>query len=410
MVDGLGSALPGPGVGAVVDAPGSVSAGQAPEKSIRVAEDLAPIDVVRLDLGSVAGVLLAQGSPTSHAAILARARGIPMVVGAGAGVLGIAPGTTVALDGGSGEFVVAPSGATLTNFRKRKRSVARRWESARARAHEPATTRDGVTIAVAANIGSADDARLAAENGADLAGLVRTEFLFLERDQAPDVEEQVDAYREIADALGGRRLTLRTLDVGGDKPLRYAPTPAERNPFLGVRGLRHSLAHPELFRDQLRAILRTARETPISVMFPMVSNVDELIAARRILDEVAGGDMPKEMHVGIMVEVPAAALTATTFTPYVDFVSVGTNDLTQYALAAERGNPAVPVDGLDPAVLRLIGLVCRELGKPVAVCGELAADPAATQKLLALGVRELSVNPPAVPLVKEAVRAVGLSE
>jgi phosphocarrier protein FPr len=276
-------------------------------------------------------------------------------------------------------------------------------------------TRDGVTVAVGVNVGSVDDARAAA--GADLAGLVRTEFLFLDRDSAPGVEEQEAAYREIAEALGGRRITLRTLDAGGDKPLRYLPAPAEGNPFLGVRGLRHSLTHPELFADQLLAIVRVAHDVPVSVMFPMVSTVGELTAARRMLDDAIARDgrgTPGDLHVGIMVEVPAAALKSGAFTAYVDFVSVGTNDLTQYALAAERGNAALAevADPWDPGVLRLIDAACRGVaGKAtVAVCGEMASEPAAVPLLTGLGVRELSVTPRAIPAVKEAVRAVSVRE
>ncbi|GIE07098.1 phosphoenolpyruvate--protein phosphotransferase [Paractinoplanes durhamensis] len=377
---------------------------------ILVAADLTPAEAATLDPARVKGVLLAFGSPTSHGAIMARTRGIPMVVGAGPAVLSVSPGITVAFDGGTGEFVIAPAEPVLAAFRERAAGLAERGRQAAARAHRPAVTADGVAIAVAANVGSLADARAAADNGADLAGLVRTEFLFLDRDAAPGPDEQVATYLELAEALGGRRLTLRTLDVGGDKPLRYAPAAHEQNPFLGVRGLRHSLAHPALFADQLLAIARVARETPVSVMFPMVSSVAEVVAARRMLDDaVAKAGPAEDLRVGIMIEVPAAALKAAAFTPYVDFVSVGTNDLTQYTLAAERGNAALTADGLDPAVLQLVGLVCARAGVPVAVCGELAADEAAVRLLTALGVRELSVAPPAVPLVKDAVRATHMN-
>ena len=316
-------------------------------------------------------------------------------------MLGIAAGTTIALDGGTGEFVIAPDDGVLAEFRARETERAVRRQRADVLAREPAVTRNGKIIAVAANVGSVEDARAAAAHGADMAGLVRTEFLFLDRDEAPTVDEQVAMYRSIAGAIG-RPIVLRTLDVGGDKPLRYAPGPPEQNPFLGVRGLRHSLAHPRLFRDQLEAIVKVARDTPVSVMFPMVTSVDEVIAARRVLDELGAWS---RLQVGIMVEVPAAALKIATFRSHVDFVSIGTNDLAQYTLAAERGNPAVPADALDPAVLRLIDRVCHDAGVPVTVCGELAADEAAVPVLTALGVQELSVTPPAVPLVKEAVRA-----
>jgi phosphoenolpyruvate-protein kinase (PTS system EI component) len=272
-----------------------------------------------------------------------------------------------------------------------------------------------VPIAIGANVGSIADARAAAESGADLAGLVRTEFLFLGRDAAPDVDEQETVYRKIADALGGRRITLRTLDVGGDKPLGYLPAAAEENPFLGVRGVRHSLEHPALFADQLLAMVRVAHDVPVSLMFPMVSTVDEVVRARRMLDDaikLAGAGEPAGLRVGIMVEVPAAALKAAALARHVDFFSIGTNDLTQYALAAERGNAALAplADGMDPGVLRLIDAVCRGAGSQVSVsvCGELAADETAAALLTGLGVRELSVAPRMVPAVKEAVRATGL--
>ena len=261
---------------------------------------------------------------------------------------------------------------------------------------------------VGANLGSAADARAAGD--ADLAGLVRTEFLFGDRTAPPDVDEQEHAYSALADALGGRRITLRTLDVGGDKPLAYLPVPAEANPFLGVRGLRLSLARPGLLADQLLAIVRVAHVTPVSVMFPMVSTVAELLAARRVLDEAVATDgrgTPAGLQVGMMVEVPAAALKTAAFAPYVDFLSIGTNDLTQYALAAERGNPALTGigDPYDPGVLRLVDAVCHGAGEAaVAVCGELAADERAAALLVGLGVRELSVAPAAVAGVKQAVR------
>ena len=281
----------------------------------------------------------------------------------------------------------------------------------RARGHQATAS----TIHVGANLASVEDARAAAAAGADLAGLVRTEFLFLDRARPPSVDEQADAYRALAEALPGRRIVVRTLDVGGDKPLTYLPMPAEANPFLGVRGIRLSLSRPELLLDQLRAIVRVAHERPLDVMFPMVSTVGELLAARRVLEDAVdaeGGGTPPGLRVGIMVEVPATALKAAAFAPHVDFFSIGTNDLTQYALAAERGNEAVAAlaDPFDPGVLALVAAVAGARRAPVAVCGELAADELATALLIGLGVRELSVSPAAVPGVKQAVRAVDTSE
>ena len=378
---------------------------------VLIAADLTPAEAAVLDPARIAGVALASGSATSHAAILMRTRGIPAVVGAGPQLLDVPAGTTIALDGATGEVVVDPPAAMLDEFRRKADSQRERRTEALSRAEAPAVTTAGVSVLVGANIGSVEEARAASANGADLAGLVRTEFLFLDREAAPDVDEQVAVYRGIAEALGGRRVTLRTLDAGSDKPLPYLPPPSEANPFLGVRGLRHSLAHPDMFADQLLAIVRVARETPVSIMFPMVTTVDELRAARRMLDEVLAAEgRPKDLQVGMMVEVPAAALRASTFTPYVDFFSIGTNDLTQYTLAAERGNAALAnlSRGLDPAVALLVDEVCRAAGDTilVAVCGEVAADETAVPRLIGAGVRELSVAPPSVPLVKQAVRAV----
>ncbi|HEX3259817.1 MAG TPA: phosphoenolpyruvate--protein phosphotransferase, partial [Pseudonocardia sp.] len=373
---------------------GLTHGGGAPS-GVVVAGDLTPAEAAELDPAQVVAVVLAYGTPTAHSAILLRARGIPTVVGAGADVLDIAGGTLLAVDGGTGEIVVDPPPPVQERFRAKAADLARRRSAALADAAAPARTGDGVAVHVGANVGSAEDARLAAACGADLAGLVRTEFLFLDRAQAPDVDEQEAVYRAIAEALPGRRITFRTLDVGGDKPLSYLPMPAEANPFLGLRGIRLSLAHPRLLAHQLTAIVRVAHDGPTSVMFPMVSTLDELVAARRMLDDaikLVGRGTPNGLEVGMMVEVPAAALKAHVFAPQVDFFSVGTNDLTQYALAAERGNAAVADvgDAYDPGVLKLVAAVCRT-GVAVAVCGELAADDRATPLLVGLGVRELSV-------------------
>jgi multiphosphoryl transfer protein len=382
-------------------------------QGVVIADDLTPAQVAGLDPTRVKGLVLASGSPTGHSAILARSRAIPAIVAAGAGVLGIPPGSTIALDGTTGKLYVNPDEETrhqLEALDEHARAAATRAMEA---AHAPAITADGVEILVGANIGSVADAQAAAAHGADLAGLVRTEFLYLDRREAPTVEQQVEVYRALAAALAGRRLTLRTLDVGGDKPLSYAPQPPENNPFLGMRGIRLALAQRDLLYDQLQAIVHVAHETPVSVMFPMVSTLDELLEARRRLEQVIeldGRGTPEGLQVGIMVEVPATALKAEAFAPHVDFFSIGTNDLTQYALAAERGNPAVAAigDPLDPGVLRLVDSVCRAASGRclVAVCGELAADEKAVALLVALGIRELSVAPASAPRIKQAVRLV----
>src|ERR1700754_768991 len=379
-----------------------------------VAADLTPAEAAELDPSRVAAVLLAFGSPHAHNVILLRAKGIPVIVGAGPTVLSIPDGTIVAVDGGQGEFIVDPAQDVRQEFAERVATLARRQGQARARTAEPAVTRDAVTIPVGANVGSVDDARAAAAHGADLAGLVRTEFLFLGRQDAPDVEEQFAVYRKIAESLDGRRITLRTLDVGGDKPLDFLPSPAEANPYLGVRGIRLSLAHPDLLAEQLLAMVRLAQQTPVSVMFPMIATLDELLAARELLEtaigQAGGGGRPSGLQVGMMVEVPAAALKAAAFARHVDFLSIGTNDLTQYTLAADRNNDAVaPIgDTFDPGLLQLIRATCQgAAGKAsVSVCGEFAADERAVAPLLGMGVDSLSVTPPASPATKAAVRAV----
>ncbi len=382
-------------------------------EGVLVAHDLTPSEAVELDPDLVLGVVLAEGSPSSHAAILARALDIPVVVGAGRDVLRVPDGTTVILDGSTGELYVDPPPGLVQEFSRKAAALADRRARHLASAQEPAVSRDGVAVSVGANLGSVADARSALAAGADGAGLVRTEILFLERDQAPDAHEQQAAYDAIAAGIGGRRVTLRTLDAGGDKPIAYLRMPVEQNPFLGHRGIRLSLGHRDLLREQLVAVCATARRFPTSVMFPMISTLAELLSARQVLAEAAGPrGLPEGLRVGMMVEVPAAALKIETFLPHVDFVSIGTNDLTQYTMAAERGNGAVATlsDALDPGVLRLIDHVSRAArGRvPVSVCGEAASDEVAVPVLVGLGIRHLSMAPSAVPRVKASIRQLDL--
>lgn len=389
------------------------SGSTATSAGVLVCAELTPAEVAELDPARVSAVLLAFGSPTAHSAIMLRTKGIPAVVAAGPAVLDIAEGTLVAVDGTRGEYVIDPPAEVLEALRARAVERAHRARHAHAHAAAPAATRDGVSVLVGANICGVPDAQAAADLGADLVGLVRTEFLFLARPQAPDVDEQEATYRALAERLAGRRITLRTLDVGGDKSLSYLPMPPQTNPSLGVRGIRLSLARPHLLAEQLLAMVRLAHDAPVSVMFPMISTLDEFRRARSLLDEAItrdGRPRPAGLRVGIMVEVPATALRAATFAPHVDFFSIGTNDLTQYALAAERGNAAVAElgDPLDPGVLRLIDAVCAGAGGqvPVAVCGNMAADERTAALLIGLGVRELSVPPAAIPTIKQAVRTL----
>jgi multiphosphoryl transfer protein len=393
----------------------AASAGVA-EEGVLVAAELTPADAAAVDPGVVRGIAAARGTATAHAAILSRALGIPAVVGLGDAVLAIGEGTSVLLDGEKGTVLVAPSEEEASRAQEERARALERREEARRHASEPAVTRDGVAIEVSANLGGAGGAAAAVALGADGVGLLRTEFLFLDRDEIPGEEEQVRTLTQIASELDGRPLIVRTLDVGADKPLPAVPMPPEQNPFLGRRGLRLSLDHPELLATQLRAALRVAANHPVKVMFPMVATIDELEAALAAVSEArsaTGVDAPLE--VGIMVEVPSAALQARQLAAKADFFSIGTNDLTQYTMAAERGNEHVGnlLTGPQPAVLRLVGETvggAQAFGRWVGVCGELAGDPAAAILLVGLGVRELSMAPPLVPEVKAALRSVTLAD
>ena len=373
---------------------------------IVIADELTPGEAAGLDPADAWAVATARGGATSHAAILARALGIPAVVGLGDGLLAIPEGTQLILDGEQGTVAVEPDAGAIAEQERRRTAEAAERERLLARAAEPGALGDGRRIEVFANVGSAEEARIAVEHGAEGVGLLRTEFLFLDRATPPDEDEQAAALSAVAEALQGRPLIVRTLDAGADKPLPFLRQPAEDNPFLGVRGIRLALAEPELLRTQLRAIARVAREHPVKLMFPMVATLEELLAARALLDE-ARGDV--QLEAGVMVEVPALALQANEIAPHVDFFSIGTNDLAQYTMAAERGNAALAglLDRSLPAVLALIAHVTAAAeahGRWVGVCGELAGDPRAAVLLAGLGVSELSMAASRIPAVKAALR------
>ena len=386
------------------------------EPGIVLARELTPAEAAGLDPELVRGIATAHGSATAHAAILARALGLPAAVGLGDALLAIDEGTALLLDGEAGTLQVDPDEDLLRDAEERGERLAARRAAARERAHEPGATRDGTRVEVFANLGSAAEAATAVEMGAEGVGLLRTEFLFLDRPQLPDEDEQVETLRQIAVALDGRPLVVRTLDAGADKPLPALPMPPEANPFLGVRGIRLTLERPEILATQLRAILRVAAEHPVKVMLPMVATLGEVRAARALLEEArpaTGIDTPLEL--GIMVEIPAAALTAAQLAEHVDFFSLGTNDLTQYTMAAERGDERLAglLAGPQPAVLRLVKATVEAAaarGRWVGVCGELAGDPAAAVLLAGLGVTELSMAPALVPEAKAALRAVDLAD
>jgi phosphocarrier protein FPr/phosphocarrier protein len=337
---------------------------------------------------------------------------IPAIVAAGPAVLAITDGTALILDADRGQLRVAPEAweleavETALAARKRKRALAV------AAAREPCTTADGERIEVFANLGGASEAASAVEAGAEGCGLLRTEFLFLEREAPPSEEEQLRAYQAVADGLGGRPLIIRTLDIGGDKPAPYLPLPREDNPALGLRGVRTSLWRPDLLRVQLRAILRVEPLDQVSIMVPMVASLAELEAVREALDEARRElNVERPVKLGVMIETPASAVLADQIGEEAEFFSVGTNDLTQYVLAMDRGNPqlAAQLDALNPAVLRLIGIAAEgasRLGRPVGVCGGLASDPIAAPILVGLGVTELSATPSRIAEVKAVVRAL----
>ncbi|MBC7251154.1 MAG: phosphoenolpyruvate--protein phosphotransferase [Anaerolineae bacterium] len=389
--------------------------------SIILARDLTPSDTVLLDKSLVLGFCTAEGGATSHTAILARGLGLPAVVGVGAEVLEIPDGALLVLDGDEGVLLVEPDEKTVEIHRRRQEKASALLAQAQKRAGEPAVTHDGHRVEVVANIGSVAEAEVALESGAEGVGLLRTEFLYMGRSSLPDEEEQYRVYRAITDQFGERPVILRTLDIGGDKELACLDLPREMNPFLGLRAIRLCLARPELFKPQLRAALRAGAGRNLKVMFPMVSTVDEVRAARAILEEcradllAEGHAVAEEMEIGIMVEVPAAALLADRLASEVDFFSIGTNDLSQYTLAADRTNALVAplADAFHPAVLRLVRDIitaAHAQGKWVGLCGELAGEPLAIPILLGLGLDEFSMNAPVIPLAKEIIRTLTLDQ
>ncbi|SAL85705.1 phosphoenolpyruvate--protein phosphotransferase [Caballeronia arvi] len=386
-----------------------------PEESILVAEELSPSDTASLDRSKVLGFCTTTGGATSHVAILARSLGIPAICGIDEEALNLPDGTLVVLDGSHGSLRRNPSADELAKARERIERQTKKREEEKVAASKLAVTADGHRIEVVANIRNAKEARDAVAAGAEGVGLLRSEFLFDNRDTAPSEDEQAAEYCAVAEALGRERpLVVRTLDVGGDKPLSYLPLPKEDNPFLGLRGVRVSLDRPDIFRVQLRAILRAASIGNLHIMFPMVASIEEVRAARKILQEEAG-DRMGNVKVGVMIEVPSAALIAEPLAREVDFFSIGTNDLTQYALAMDRGHPklAKQADGLHPAVLRLIGMTvdgAHKHGKWVGVCGGIASDAMAVPVLAGLGVDELSVSVPAVGSIKAQLARLTMDE
>jgi len=377
------------------------------EPSVILAETLSPSETARLPKGMALGFVTAAGSRTSHVAIMARAAGIPAVVGTGAALESALDARTIAVDGEIGVAFTDPNPETVAEFRERMAEAEKEEVDLERFRHAEVRTRDGRRIEIFANLGSDTEAEAAIEAGASGVGLFRTEFLFMERAEPPDESEQYDAYRRVVEAFDGKPVIIRTLDVGGDKPLPGVERSVEENPFLGWRGIRMSLETPDLFKPQLRAILRAAAHGGAKVMFPMVADVRELREAKAVLDECQE-ELAAErvefgtVEVGSMIEVPSAALCAEEISAESDFLSVGTNDLTQYVLAADRGNARLAPylqDAGHPAVLALIRTTCEAARKhdiPVGVCGEAAADPDVAPAFIEAGVTELSVSLPAI--------------
>lgn len=371
-----------------------------PDQAILVADDLMPSELLSLDRARLAGIAIGGGGPTSHVAIIAASFGVPTVVALGPDLARVQDGERILLDATAGKLVIHPEEQEQARAAQSTQAIDVRGEC---------RTRDGERVTLLANLGGSEDVAPALAAGAEGCGLLRTEFLFLDRSTAPGEEEQAQAYQAIADALGPRPLTIRTLDIGGDKPVAYIRFPVEQNPALGVRGVRTGLIDPELLDEQLRAIARV-EGVGVKVMIPMISAVGELRLVRARLGRLRAG-----MTIGIMVETPAAALIAPALVAESDFLSIGSNDLAQYALAMDRTNPllAASIDALHPAVLKLIAMTAQagqSAGKPVSLCGNLASDPIGALLLIGLGIRELSAVPAALPAVRQAIARASVQD
>ncbi len=388
---------------------------------ILLARDLTPSDTARLDPANVLGICVQTGGATSHSAILARALGIPAIVGLNDHLEHIEDGQNIALDGATGQLWPQPTPAQLASLESKRSAWQQKQQESKHAGQQPAITLDGQAIEVVANIGGPRDATLSLEYGAEGVGLFRTEFLFFDRDSAPTEAEQLAAYQQVAAAMEQRPVVIRTLDVGGDKPLPYLKVEAEENPFLGWRGIRFCLSQPDLFKTQLRAILRASAGHNFKLMFPMIGTLAELRAAKQLLAEVqaelraANLSFDEAMQVGIMIEVPSAVAVADQLAAEADFFSIGSNDLTQYVMAADRGNSKVAnlVNALQPAVLRMVqqtAQAARAAGIWVGMCGELAGNALAAPVLIGLGLDELSMSATSIPAVKSAIRKLTIEQ
>ncbi|AYZ66381.1 phosphoenolpyruvate--protein phosphotransferase [Burkholderia multivorans] len=381
-----------------------------PDEAVLAAEEFTPSDLSSLDRERVTALVMARGGATSHAAIIARQLGIPALVAVGDALYAIPDGTQVVVDASAGRLEHAPTALDVERARHERQRLAGVREANRQTAGEAAATADGRAIEVAANIATLDDANTAVDNGADAVGLLRTELMFIHRQSAPTAVEHQQSYQSIVDALQGRTAIIRTLDVGADKEVDYLTLPPEPNPALGLRGIRLAQVRPDLLDDQLQGLLAVKPFGAVRILLPMVTDAGELVRLKQRIDAFARAmGRAEPIEVGVMIEVPSAALLADQLAQHADFLSIGTNDLTQYTLAMDRcqADLAAQADGLHPAVLRLIDIAVRgaqKHGKWVGVCGALGGDPLAVPILVGLGVTELSVDPVSVPGIKARVR------
>jgi phosphoenolpyruvate-protein phosphotransferase/dihydroxyacetone kinase phosphotransfer subunit len=384
--------------------------------AVIVAHEIFPSEVAQLDPKQVLGLVTAVGGSNSHAAILARSLGIPAVVGVGPAIAAVTPGAVIALDGDNGKIWLSPDPTVREEFKIRWMQWLEKKQRLKEEGRKPAVTTDGVSVRITANISVVHDASSAFDHGAEGVGLLRTEFLFQRRETAPTEDEQYEAYVTAAKAMEGYPVIIRTLDAGGDKPIPYLNLPTEGNPAIGKRGIRFCLAHNDIFKTQLRALVRAFREEYVKIMFPMVAQLAELRSARVLLEEVEKELRNQgSLEIGVMIEVPAAVAMAEQLAKEADFLSIGTNDLTQYVMAADRGNAAVAslCDSLHPAVLRMVRAAVEaghRAGIPVGMCGELAGNPLAAPLLIGLGLDELSMNAPCIPEVKAAIRKLSAAK
>lgn len=391
-----------------------------PGDVIVLAEELTPSDTVRMDTAHVKGIATRLGGATAHSAIIARTLGIPAAAGIDGWQTEALNGHMAILDGADGTLTVDPTDEETACYQSRKAQADCEAQALEAFRTCPSQTKDGAALEICANIGTPQEAQQAMKYGADGVGLFRSEFLFMDRDDLPTEDEQFEAYRTAAQTMAGKPLIIRTLDVGGDKKLPTLELPHEDNPFLGFRAIRMTLSHPEIFRPQLRAILRAAAYGDVRVMFPMIGSMDQLREAKALLREQeqtlqAEGVPTGPVKVGMMVEIPAAAVLAEEFAKEVDFFSIGTNDLTQYTLAVERGNAAVAhlYAPEHPAVLRLIAMTAQAAAErhiPCGMCGEAAGDPKLAPAFVGMGVNELSMSPRRVPAVRKLLSGLTMDE